>query len=71
MTEQLHEPRAGDLVVVEGHRTGESRRIGQILEVLGRPGHEHFRVRWEDERESIFFPSSDTHVRPREKGGRR
>jgi hypothetical protein len=31
----------GDLVVVEGHRTGESRRVGEILEVLGGPGHEH------------------------------
>lgn len=51
--------RAGDVVVVEGHRIGEGRRIGEILEVLGEPGHEHYRVRWDDEHESVFYPSSD------------
>jgi uncharacterized protein DUF1918 len=51
--------RAGDVVVVEGHRVGEGRRIGEILEVLGEPGHEHYRVRWDDDHESVFYPSSD------------
>ena len=51
--------RVGDVVVVEGHRVGEGRRIGEILEVLGEPGHEHYRVRWDDEHESVFYPSSD------------
>jgi hypothetical protein len=51
--------RVGDVVVVEGHRIGEGRRIGEILEVLGEPGHEHYRVRWDDEHESVFYPSSD------------
>ncbi|HZR92775.1 MAG TPA: DUF1918 domain-containing protein [Gaiellaceae bacterium] len=49
----------GDVVVVEEHRVGESRRVGEILEVLGDRGHEHYRVRWEDGRESIFYPSND------------
>jgi hypothetical protein len=60
----------GDLVVVEEHRVGESRRIGTILEVLGTPGHEHYRVRWDDDRESIFYPSNDTIIKPAKHGKR-
>ena len=62
--------RVGDLVVVEGHRVGQGRRIGEILEVLGEAGHEHYRVRWETDRESVFYPSSDStiqHARQRKK----
>jgi hypothetical protein len=50
---------AGDLIVIEGHHLGEPRRIGEILEVLGGAEHEHYRVRWDDGRESIFTPGSD------------
>jgi Domain of unknown function (DUF1918) len=53
----------GDLVVVEGHHVGESRRIGEVVEVLGSPGHEHYRVRWDDDRETVFYPSSDATIR--------
>lgn len=52
----------GDVIVVEGHHVGESRRTGEILEVLGTPGHEHYRVRWEDDRETVFYPSSDARI---------
>jgi Domain of unknown function (DUF1918) len=31
----------GDLVVIEGHRVGQGRRLGEILEVLGEPGQAH------------------------------
>lgn len=55
--------RAGDEIVVEGHRVGEPRRTGTITEVLGEPGHEHYRVRWEDGHESIFYPKSDVTIR--------
>ena len=51
--------KVGDLIVIEGHRVGESRRIAEILEVLGTDEREHYRVRWDDGRESIFYPSSD------------
>jgi hypothetical protein len=34
-----------------------------ILEVLGGPGHEHFRVRWEDGHESVYFPGVDAVIR--------
>jgi len=46
----------GDLIVILGHRVGDARRTGEILEVLGEPGHEHYRVRWDDH-ESIFYPA--------------
>jgi rRNA processing protein Gar1 len=53
------ETRPGDLVIVEGHHVGEQRRIGEILEVLGAADHPHYRVRWDDGHESVFYPSSD------------
>jgi len=53
----------GDVVIVEGHRVGDARRLGEILEVLGAPGHEHYRVRWDDGREAVFYPSSDATIR--------
>ena len=53
----------GDLVVVAGHRVGESERIGEILDVRGDPTHQRYRVRWEDGRESIFYPGSDAVIR--------
>jgi len=55
-------PEAGDLVVITPHHVGEHERVGEILEVLGSPGHEHFRVRWEDAPESVFYPGSDAIV---------
>jgi hypothetical protein len=57
-------PRAGDIVEIHGHHVGESARTGEVLEVIGAPGHQHFRVRWEDGRESIFYPSNDAIIRP-------
>ncbi len=58
-TKTAAKTRVGDVVVVEGHRVGEGRRIGEILEVLGESGHEHYRVHWDDDHESVFYPSSD------------
>ena len=51
--------RAGDEIVVAGHSVGAAQRTAVILEVLGEPGHEHYRVRWNDGHESIYFPSND------------
>ena len=60
-----HAPHAqvGDLIEIHGHRVGESSRTGEILEVLGTAEHEHYRVRWEDDRESIFTLGSDAVIR--------
>ncbi|HWX74362.1 MAG TPA: DUF1918 domain-containing protein [Solirubrobacteraceae bacterium] len=49
--------RAGDWVEVHGHPGKPSRR-GQITEVLGDAGREHYRVRWERAQESIFYPAA-------------
>jgi hypothetical protein len=56
-------PEPGDVVEITGHRVGDAPRSGEIVEVLGAPGHVHFRVRWEDGHESIFWPSSDAVIR--------
>jgi len=67
-TAQGKPARAGDEVVITGHSVGDSPRTAVILEVLGDPGHERFRVRWEDGHESIFFPGEDATVRrPRQR----
>lgn len=60
---QASRAEVGDLVVVHGHRLGESSRTGEILEVLGTAEHEHYRVRWEDGHESVFTPGSDAVIR--------
>ena len=49
----------GDIVRITRHHIGDSRRSGEILELLGGPGHERYRVRWDDGHESIFTPGSD------------
>jgi hypothetical protein len=54
---------AGDVVVVSAHRVGEPERVAEILEVLGDEARPHFRVRWEDGREALFYPGSDAIVR--------
>lgn len=63
-TQDWSKAQVGDLVVVEGHRVGESRRVGEILQVLGGPGHEHYSVRWDDDRETVFYPSNDSTIQP-------
>ncbi len=50
---------AGDLIQITGHVVGDAPRNAEILEVLGEHGHEHYRVRWEDSHESIYFPADD------------
>jgi Domain of unknown function (DUF1918) len=52
----------GDIVKVTRHHVGETARSGEILELLGDPDHERYRVRWDDGHESIFTPGSDTVV---------
>lgn len=63
-TSEHAEATPGALIEVHGHRQGEAPRTGEILEVLGAPDHVHYRVRWEDGHESLFYPGSDARVRP-------
>ena len=52
----------GDWVVVHAHTLGEPPRTGLILEVIGPPGRERHRVRWDEEHESIFYPGPDATI---------
>lgn len=52
----------GDEIVVDGRQIDAPTRKGEILEVLDRGSLPHYRVRWDNGRESIFFPGSDAHV---------
>ncbi len=52
----------GDGLEIDSAEVGAPPRKGTILEVLGESGHEHYRVRWEDGHESLFFPGSTAHV---------
>lgn len=63
MDTTAHPVEVGDIIVITGHRVGEHERTGEILEVLGEPPHERYRVRWEEGRESVFYPGSDATVR--------
>ena len=54
--------RVGDEISITGHSVGDAPKTAVILEILGDPGHERFRVRWEDGHESIFFPGEDAVV---------
>jgi hypothetical protein len=54
--------KVGDEIVVDGLHTGDPKREGEVLEILERDGVTHYRVRWDDGHESIFYPSTDAHV---------
>jgi hypothetical protein len=59
--------KTGDRIVVESTQVGQPRRQGEIVEVVpGDGGSEHYRVRWDDGHETIYFPSSDCRVVGRE-----
>jgi hypothetical protein len=49
------EARVGDWVEVR-ESDGTVLRCGQIVELLGGPGREHFQVRWDENYESMVFP---------------
>jgi hypothetical protein len=53
--------RPGDRIAVHQVGGGAPRR-GEVIEVLGRPGHEHYRVRWDEQHESIHFPTEGTSI---------
>lgn len=50
--------KVGDRLILETERLGEHPREGVVLEVLGKRSAVHYRVRWEDDHESFYFPSA-------------
>jgi hypothetical protein len=56
--------RVGDRIETRGVHGGPARR-GEIVELLGSAGHEHYRVRWDEKHESIVYPTAGVIVTPR------
>ena len=52
---------AGDWLETRGIH-GEPARRGEIVEILGAPGHVHYRVRWDEKHESIVYPADGVGV---------
>ena len=69
-TKQRFRGRKGDRVLVAGRKLGAGSRAGTIFEVLGEPGAERYRIRWDDGHESVYAPSSDTRIEPKPKATR-
>jgi len=57
--------KVGDELVVRGRHVGDEDREGVVIEVHGKGGMPPYLVRWQDGHESVFVPSSDTHVEHR------
>ena len=55
--------RAGDWIECRGVH-GQVPRRGEIIGVLGGEGHEHYRVRWDEQHESIVYPADGVIVTP-------
>jgi len=49
------EAKVGDRIVVESERVGLPTRVGKVLEVLSPGPAVHYRVRWADDHETVFF----------------
>lgn len=58
----------GDEIVVESEIVGRPARRGRVVEVVDRAGAKHYRVRWDDGRESLYYPGADAHVTGRDVG---
>ncbi len=53
--------RPGDWLECRGVHGAPARR-GEIVEVLGAPGHHRYRVRWDEHQESIVYPADGVTV---------
>lgn len=53
---------AGSTIHVDSPTVGHAPRAGSIIEAIGEQGAIHYRVRWNDGRESIYYPGPDGHV---------
>ena len=59
----------GDEIIVDAPHQGDLPRKGEVLEVRDTGGVEHYRVRWDDGHEGLFYPGSDAHsVHPGQRG---
>jgi hypothetical protein len=58
----IMQAKVGDELTVKGRHQGDEDRRGEIIEIHGQDGSPPYRVRWRDDHESIFFPTSGTVV---------
>jgi Domain of unknown function (DUF1918) len=56
------EAQKGDRIMVESNKVGGGTRTGEVVEVTPGSGGDHYRVRWDDGRETTYFPSGDAHL---------
>ena len=54
----------GDWIEARG-LYGQPARRGQIVELIGGARHERYRVRWDEQHESILYPADGVLVIPR------
>ena len=52
----------GDHIVIETAHLDAARRHGEVVEVIGQDDRRHYRVRWQDGHESVYFPGPDARV---------
>jgi Domain of unknown function (DUF1918) len=52
----------GDQIVIDTTTLDTLRRHGEVIEVMGQGEREHYRVRWQDGHESVYFPGPDARV---------
>jgi hypothetical protein len=55
----------GDTLHIHGKVVGQGEQTAEIIEVLGANGNPPFRVRYEDNHESVIFPGPDAVVEHR------
>jgi Domain of unknown function (DUF1918) len=53
------EAHVGDRIIVESRKVGDTKRTGEIIEVLTNGGGAHYRIRWDTGHETIMYPSTD------------
>ncbi len=57
--------KAGDRIVIKGHRVGEADRDCEVIEVHHPDGGPPYVVRWGNSgHDTLFFPGSDATVKP-------
>jgi len=55
--------KVGDRIAVGSAHVGDTQRTGAILEIIEADGRFHYRIRWSDGHESLFFPASGIPIR--------
>jgi Domain of unknown function (DUF1918) len=56
---------AGETIEVARRHGTSTLATGEIVEVLDAGEHEHYRVRWDDGRESVYYPRAEKPPEPR------